>query len=46
MFAKDNKMVEGVPSPVITPQAVNMIVFRENSEDIYSGIEWPHDSMM
>ena len=38
------KWFEGVPSPVITPQAVNMIVFRENSEDIYSGIEWPHDS--
>ncbi|MEC8517229.1 MAG: NADP-dependent isocitrate dehydrogenase [Verrucomicrobiota bacterium] len=38
------KWFEGVPSPVITPQAVDMIVFRENSEDIYSGIEWPHDS--
>ena len=38
------KWFEGVPSPVITPEKVNMTVFRENSEDIYSGIEWPHDS--
>ena len=39
------KWFEGVPSPVITPQKVNMTVFRENSEDIYSGIEWPYDSI-
>ena len=38
------KWFEGVPSPVITPEKVNMTVFRENSEDIYSGIEWPYDS--
>ena len=31
---------EGVPSPVKHPESVNMVVFRENSEDIYSGIEW------
>ena len=30
----------GVPSPVKQPEAVNMVVFRENTEDIYSGIEW------
>jgi isocitrate dehydrogenase len=30
----------GVPSPVKQPEAVNMIVFRENTEDIYAGIEW------
>ena len=30
----------GVPSPVQQPQAVNMVIFRENSEDIYAGIEW------
>lgn len=30
----------GVPSPVKAPEKVNMVVFRENSEDIYAGIEW------
>ncbi|MEZ4236548.1 MAG: NADP-dependent isocitrate dehydrogenase [Myxococcota bacterium] len=30
----------GVPSPVKDPGAVDMIIFRENSEDIYAGIEW------
>jgi isocitrate dehydrogenase len=31
---------EGVPSPVRNPQDVDMVIFRENSEDIYAGIEW------
>lgn len=31
---------QGVPSPVKRPQDVNMVIFRENSEDIYAGIEW------
>lgn len=31
---------EGVPSPVKNPQDVDMVIFRENSEDIYAGIEW------
>jgi isocitrate dehydrogenase len=31
---------EGVPSPVKEPDKVNMVIFRENSEDIYAGIEW------
>jgi len=30
----------GVPSPVKEPQKTDMIIFRENSEDIYAGIEW------
>lgn len=30
----------GVPSPVKNPQNVDMVIFRENSEDIYAGIEW------
>ncbi|MEO6699418.1 MAG: NADP-dependent isocitrate dehydrogenase, partial [Paraperlucidibaca sp.] len=30
----------GVPSPVSHPELTNMIIFRENSEDIYAGIEW------
>src|SRR5512144_1574486 len=35
---------QGVPSPVKTPEKVNMVIFRENSEDIYAGIEWPAGS--
>ncbi len=31
---------EGVPSPVRHPENVDMVVFRENTEDIYAGIEW------
>jgi isocitrate dehydrogenase len=31
---------QGVPSPVKRPELVNMVIFRENSEDIYAGIEW------
>ncbi len=31
---------EGVPSPVKEPQKTDMIIFRENSEDIYAGVEW------
>lgn len=31
---------QGVPSPVKHPELVDMVVFRENSEDIYAGIEW------
>lgn len=30
----------GVPSPVKTPEKTDMVIFRENSEDIYAGIEW------
>ncbi len=30
----------GVPSPVKRPELVNMVIFRENTEDIYAGIEW------
>ncbi len=34
----------GVPSPVRRPEAVDMVIFRENTEDIYAGIEWPAGS--
>ena len=34
----------GVPSPVKHPQLVDMVVFRENTEDIYAGIEWASGS--
>lgn len=30
----------GVPAPVVHPENVNMVLFRENTEDIYAGIEW------
>jgi isocitrate dehydrogenase len=35
---------KGVPSPVKAPEKVNMVIFRENSEDIYAGIEWAAES--
>jgi len=31
---------QGVPSPLKQPELVNMVIFRENTEDIYAGIEW------
>jgi isocitrate dehydrogenase len=34
----------GVPSPVREPEKTNMVIFRENSEDIYAGIEWAAES--
>jgi isocitrate dehydrogenase len=34
----------GVPSPVKHPEKVNMVIFRENTEDIYAGIEWAAES--
>lgn len=34
----------GVPSPVLAPEKTDMVIFRENSEDIYAGIEWPAGS--
>ena len=36
------KWFQGVPSPVKKPELVDMIIFRENTEDIYAGIEWMH----
>jgi isocitrate dehydrogenase len=35
---------KGVPSPLKKPEDVDMVIFRENSEDIYAGIEWPANS--
>ncbi len=35
----------GVPSPLLHPEKTDMVLFRENSEDIYSGIEWMADSL-
>ncbi len=36
------KWFQGVPSPVKKPNLVNMVIFRENTEDIYAGIEYNH----
>jgi isocitrate dehydrogenase len=38
------KYIPGIPSPVKHPERVDMILFRENTEDLYAGIEWPPDS--
>ena len=35
---------DGTPSPVKTPEKIDMVIFRENSEDIYAGIEFPQGS--
>ena len=34
------KYIDSVPSPVKSPEKVDMVVFRENMEDVYAGIEW------
>lgn len=34
------RYMKGTPSPVKTPEKVDMVIFRENAEDIYAGIEW------
>ena len=34
------KYFHGVPSPLKNPEKTNMVIFRENTEDIYAGIEW------
>ncbi|HZC46432.1 MAG TPA: NADP-dependent isocitrate dehydrogenase, partial [Candidatus Acidoferrum sp.] len=34
----------GVPSPVKHPEKLDVVIFRENTEDIYAGIEWPAES--
>jgi isocitrate dehydrogenase len=38
------RWVSGVPAPVRRPDAVDMVVFRENTEDVYAGYEWPAGS--
>ena len=34
------KWIKGVPTPVKNPEELNVVIFRENTEDVYSGIEW------
>jgi len=38
------KYISGIPSPVVRPMDVDMIVFRENTEDVYAGLEWEAES--
>jgi isocitrate dehydrogenase len=38
------KYISGTPSPVMNPGKVDMVVFRENTEDVYAGIEWREGS--
>src|SRR3990172_2383663 len=38
------KYIPGTPSPLKHPEKVDMVVFRENTEDVYSGIEWKEGS--
>ena len=38
------RYMKGVPSPMRHPEKVNMVVFRENTEDVYAGIEWAAQS--
>ncbi len=35
---------DGVPSPVKHPEKLDVVIFRENTEDIYAGVEWPAES--
>jgi len=34
------KYIKGVPSPVVSPEKLDIVIFRENTEDVYAGIEW------
>jgi isocitrate dehydrogenase len=36
------KWYEGTPSPVRNPEKLNVVIFRENTEDLYAGIEWKY----
>jgi isocitrate dehydrogenase len=38
------KHIPGVPSPVKQPGKLDIVIFRENTEDVYAGIEWPAES--
>jgi isocitrate dehydrogenase len=38
------KYIDPVPSPLKEPEKIDMVVFRENTEDVYAGIEWESDS--
>jgi len=35
------KYINGVPAPVVSPEKMDVVIFRENTEDVYAGLEWP-----
>jgi len=43
---RPTKYITGVPSPMLRPWDVDMVIFRENTEDVYMGLEWKADSSM
>jgi isocitrate dehydrogenase len=43
---RPTKYITGIPSPVLRPDQVDMIIFRENTEDVYMGLEWQAESVM
>lgn len=38
------RYIAGTPSPMVHPEKMRIVIFRENTEDVYAGIEWPADS--
>jgi len=38
------RWIKGVPSPMVHPEKLDVVIFRENTEDVYAGIEWPKSS--
>jgi isocitrate dehydrogenase len=38
------RYISGTPSPLKNPERVDFVIFRENTEDLYAGIEWPGGS--
>ncbi len=38
------KYITGIPSPMVQPSNVDMVIFRENTEDVYMGLEWEEGS--
>ncbi|RMG93302.1 MAG: isocitrate dehydrogenase (NADP(+)) [Chloroflexi bacterium] len=38
------RWIPGTPSPMRHPERMNIVIFRENTEDVYSGVEWPANS--
>ncbi|MEW5768536.1 MAG: isocitrate dehydrogenase (NADP(+)) [bacterium] len=39
------KYIKGVPSPIKHPEQTDLVIFRENTEDVYAGIEWPQGTV-
>lgn len=38
------RWIEGIPSPLKNPENIDLVIFRENTEDVYAGLEWPAKS--